>query len=124
MIVLLNIEPSRVPSRTFLKPLRHSKCVKIASLSVVPLPHDLVASVWWRLREGAGLVAFDTSGLAMVPGTLQPSLTWHRGSLRFSRQSDFVISDVYLPDPAFTTDMHVSALAWAGFHASDLFARI
>jgi hypothetical protein len=69
------------------------------------------SSAWWRLREGTGLAAVDSSLLALTPGTLQPSLTWFRGSLRFALPSDYVLSSVYLPDPTFTRDMHVRGAA-------------
>jgi hypothetical protein len=79
---------------------------------VAVCPCDFVpSSAWWRLREGTGLAAVDSSLLALTPGTLQPSLTWFRGSLRFALPSDYVLSSVYLPDPTFTRDMHVRGAA-------------
>jgi hypothetical protein len=71
-----------------------------------------VSSVWWPLLEGAGSAVVDSGSWGLYAGALSPSLTWYRGSLRFARASDFVVSTDFLPDPLFTRDFQVRP--WAG----------
>jgi hypothetical protein len=68
------------------------------------------SSVWWPLRDGAGFTAQDQGFWGVFPGVLSRTLSWYRGSLQFLRQSDFVVSSEYLPDPVFTRDFQVGTL--------------